>query len=209
MEKPFAFCALKYLLLWEQKERDIYTPMSGNASPDDLRKAMSHFRVARNFKGLGEEDYAKRILLAVRKAGEASSSTPAEKVNQLVLTFPSLQDGSTKKSNLSAATKLLWLTYRRPYVIYDARAVTALKKIGAQFADRNYAEYASAWQAAYKKRKSEITAAAAQLPALLPYFSAWHNSAASIEKLVLKPWFLERIFDIYLWELGGAEKTPT
>lgn len=207
MEQSLAFCSLKYLLLWYQKERGIHTQMSKKPSPDGLRKAMSHFRVARSFKGLGEDVIAQRILDAVRKAGDASSSSPAERVEQLASAF--LEDDDINKSNLSAATKLLWLTYRRPYVIYDARAVLALKKIVPKFAERNYAEYASAWQSAYRKRKGEIALAAAQLPALHPYFSAWRESATSIERLVQKPWFLERIFDIYLWELGGAKEAPT
>jgi hypothetical protein len=205
MQQSFEYCALRYLLLWEQKERGIHARMSHDPSPEDLRKALHHFRVSRGFKGLDEGNNADLVLSALRGVGTGQSLLPEDRVESLATQFSE----DFGRSNLSAATKLLWLTYRRPYLIYDARAAAALsKELGYEFTKRSYAEYASAWRAAYKRHKTEVVAAAEQLPNLQPFFSAWHDSPASIEKLIRKPWFLERIFDVYLWELGAPQKAP-
>ena len=107
-----------------------------------------------------------------------------------------------EQNNLSAATKLLWLRHRRPFLIYDARAVSALKGMHYKFNLRSYNEYAEAWLTAYKEFRGQVADAVALLPTLQPFVSAWHSTPESIERLVQKPWFRERVFDIYLWERG-------
>jgi hypothetical protein len=47
------------------------------------------------------------------------------------------------------------------------------------------------------KRASEL------LREIQPFLAAWHKSKESIGELTREVWFLERVFDIYLWELGG------
>jgi hypothetical protein len=57
-------------------------------------------------------------LLEVR--ADQALSSPNEKVKQLVKTL----ETRFKQNNLSAASKLLWLSYRHPYIVYDNRVVS-------------------------------------------------------------------------------------
>ena len=207
MEQPFEFCALRYLLLWEQKERHLHALMSATPSVDALRKALHHYRVSRGFRGIAEEANAKQVLGALRVCIAGAHSRPEQAVERLASRFAK----DFKQSNLSAASKLLWLTHRRPYLIYDGRAVSALKRLGQRFDKRSYSEYASAWHTQYKASHAEVAHAVEQLPALQPFFATWHKSAESIRRLATAALFRERVFDIYLWELGGdgSQETPS
>lgn len=201
-EPPIAYCALRYLLLWEQQERILHEAMRGFPSGADLRKVLHNYRVARTFKGIGKRENAERVLDKLRAIGDDNSLTPVAKVESLTEEFTN----DFEKSNLSAATKLLWLRYRGPYRIYDARAVRALKCRGRRFNSRNYGQYAEAWQLEFHTKQVCIDSAIDLLPGLQPFLSQWHETTTSIRQLTTQQWFQERIFDIYLWELGAADK---
>lgn len=194
----FEYCALRYLLLWEQKEREISQKMREKVPQREaLRTALHYFRVARNFPGLAKDDCADRVLKAVTEVG-ASDCESSEKVDQLVCRFNKDFGGK----NLSAATKLLWLRFRRPFVIYDARTVAALS-CQHDFNKSKYAEYEAAWRDSYKVHRHEIDHAVQCLPSLHPFFTQWHLTPNSMDRLIKHQWFRERVFDIYLWERGG------
>ena len=198
MHQPLAYCALRYLLLWEQHEKELHASMSTTPNLESLRKSLHYFRVSRTFRGIDNEATANLVLTALLGATDSGDVSPAEAVGQLAVRFTR----DFQQNNLSAATKLLWLRHRRPFLVYDARAVAALKDMNYKFDTRSYAEYAEAWISAYKENKDSVLDAVALLPALQPFLASWHLSSASIERLVQKPWFRERVFDIFLWERG-------
>ena len=109
-----------------------------------------------------------------------------------------------KQANLSAATKLLWFRHRRPFVILDTQAISGLRKLGHKFNPRSYEDYEAEWRKAFNQRKDEICAAVGHLSILQPFLSHWHKSPESIEALAKELWFQERVFDLYLWELGAS-----
>ncbi len=114
MKHLFEYCALRYLLLWEEKERDLHTGMTKKTpSSQDLRKSLQHFRVARSFKGVGDNANSTLILNALNRVGHTRKSSPWENVMALADQFRSDFD----HYNVSAASKLLWLTFRSPYII--------------------------------------------------------------------------------------------
>lgn len=202
MEHSFEYCALRYLLLWEQTDREIYESMQSDLSAEKIRSALHSYRVSRTFKGIQDSDKSGLILSALMSIDDKESLSPAEKVSFLVSEF-SLGFG---QANLSAATKLLWFRYRSPFVILDARAVAGLKTLKYKFNAQDYAEYTSRWHDAYDEHKEKVSSAVSQLSLLQPFVSTWHKSSSSIDILVHEQWFLERVFDIYLWEIG--EVTP-
>jgi hypothetical protein len=105
--------------------------------------------------------------------------------------------------NLSAASKLLWLRHKLPFIIYDSRAVNALRDLGGTFENANYSEYCDCWRAQYHQREEAIKEAAARLHEVRTFLPPWHRTEAELRALVSEPWFRERVFDIYLWEMGG------
>lgn len=197
----YEYAALRYLQLWEQSERSIHALMSKEPTTAALRKAMHYFRVSRSFRGIAEDAVARSVLSALKDASkEAEASSPENAVSTLASRFAA----DFEQTNLSAASKLLWFTHRRPYVILDARASSALSSLGHKFSKRDYAGYSAAWRQEYRKHKDAVAEAVGQLRSLQPFFSAWHASEASIDRLARSPWFRERVFDLYLWQRGKA-----
>jgi len=111
MKHSFEYCALRYLLLWETEERDLHALMTNHPSSLALRKAMQHFRVARSFKGVAQEQNATLILNALDRVTNQGTDSACENVMALAAEFQTHFD----RFNVSAASKLLWLTFRSPY----------------------------------------------------------------------------------------------
>src|SRR3989344_6114630 len=122
MEMPFEFCALRFLLQWERSEKSLHRGMKGAPTIENLRRALRFFQIARNFPGLKNDNNAQFIIHELTSLDSHSGYTPERKVEQLALRFKF----KFEKFNLSAASKLLWLRHRKPYIIYDSRAVRAL-----------------------------------------------------------------------------------
>ena len=99
------------------------------------------------------------VLTAFRDVSEIQNLSTEARVEELAMRFK----GQFQKFNLSAASKLLWLRYKSPYIVCDLRAVTTLKKLGCRFNDRKYSEYCEQWKAQYQKRESQIKTAASRL----------------------------------------------
>jgi len=200
MEFPFEFCALRFLLQWQGKEKALHRQIRATPTIDELRKALRYFQVARNFKGLKEQQKAEAALASLLRVRARQSLLPVERVKALADEF----QGEFQQLNLSAASKLLWLSSRKPFIIYDSRAVTALRDFYKYKFDRkNYAEYCVAWRAEYTKHKGEIKAAVSRLPEVRAFMPAWPLTDDEMLRLVKASWFKERVFDIYLWEVGG------
>lgn len=203
MDAPIEFCALKYLYQWQSTERDLYRQIKNDPTQEDLRKALSYFRVARNFPGLNAENNSTPALSALFRIRARQNLSAIEKVIALADDF----ECEYKSFNLSAASKLLWLSSRRPFLILDSRAVTALtKRFGQRFDARNYAEYYGSWRTEYSKHESKICEAVERLPKVRNLMPDWPLSDKQLLDLVTNPWFKERVFDTYLWEIGGIQK---
>ena len=202
MKHSFEYCALRYLLLWETEERELHAAMTVRPSPSALRASMQHFRIARSFKGVAEERNARQILNALDRVGNNGTSPPCDNVMALATEFQNLFG----KFNVSAASKLLWLTFRSPYIIYDARAVAALRSLGCEFENKDYPKYCAAWHSRYDQHKVEIERAAERLTTLQPFFTTWHDSEESLRAVTRQLWFHERVFDNYLWEMGDGQQ---
>lgn len=199
MEIPFEFCALKYFLQWEQKEKGLHDDLiKKNPSRIVVRKALNFFQVARNFKGLKSDEKVDWVLTALQEVSGIQNLSTEARVEELATRFK----GQFQKFNLSAASKLLWLKYKSPYIVCDSRAVTTLKKLGSRFNDRKYSEYCEQWRAQYQKREPQIKTAASRLVEM-QFFPVGQESERALVVLIREAWFLERIFDIYLWERAG------
>src|SRR5690606_12163960 len=200
--KPgFDHFVLRHLFLWEGHEKNIHALMSsGNPTTMALTKAMHGFRIARSFSGIGEEAAKRRVLGYIERAGNDGRRS----VSSLTAMF----HGEFDRENLSAASKLLWLRHQAPFLIYDANAVAALEELSTQRGGAagglsgDYGMFEDCWRAEFARSESAITAATGRIVNLLPYFEHCHR-AGSLQALGEKQWFRERVFDNYLWYVGG------
>ena len=197
-ELPFEYCALSFLLQWEQQERALHDQIVDNPSVQQIRSALGYFQAARTFKGLGSDEVAQCVVDMLLQVDGNLKLPPEDKVTALALRFK----GRFGKLNLSAASKLLWLKHKLPYIIYDSRVVNALRKVGCNFEDGNYSEYCRCWRNQYSRVEEAIKKAAARLGEVRA-FLPWYQTELELTGLVSQPWFPERVFDTYLWEKGG------
>jgi len=196
---PLPYCAAKFLMQWVKREKHLHSAMSTDPQDTDIFNALAYFQVSRNFKGLRRKaDCIKIALSGVLKTQQLTSEL--DKVTALAENF-FLNFGSF---NLSASSKLLWLSYRSPFIVYDSRTVKALSShFGYKFDSSNYAEYCEAWRDEYRKNECEIELAITSLPNGRAFMYQSNLSDQELFDLSKQSWFKERVFDIFLWEVGG------
>lgn len=203
----FEFCALRYLLLWSQKETRLHEQLSQDTPKvEGLRNALRHYGIARNFPGIDNDKTAEAVIDCLLEVSNDDTQCTEQKVRILAERFKD----TFKRLNLSAASKLLWLRYRKPFPIFDSRAFCGLQKLGVTELEnqdkQDYKKYANAWKTAYKMNSDAIQKAVGRLPDALPFVRDWYQSKEEIASLAGQDWFQERIFDIYLWELGDSKQ---
>ncbi len=202
-DPPYEYCAYRFLELWERVEKPLHEAMSGTLSSDQIRHALKNYRVSRNFKNISVPGVAETIAENLLVVSEGCAGDFQTAVTSLADLFKRSFD----QFNLSAASKLLWLRNRSPYLIYDSRAVTALHRLGNKFNKADYRSYANVWKGEYEKRSGDISLAAQGLVNVpRKYTAAFSLTDNQLAELVHSKWFLERVFDIYLWEIGSAKK---
>jgi hypothetical protein len=204
LKPTFAYCAARYLDLWARKESDLCARLR-SPTAKSIRDALAHFNVSRGFPGIARPNIGAKVAeLLVQHDRHVSPKTAP----LLVQEFASALEKLGYDNLLSAASKLLWLRSRSPFLIVDSRAVRALKTRGPSFEKKDYASYAKSWRVAYSKHEFEISKALTGLPRFVQFTAAAHLGRAAVAGLVREPWFAERTFDQYLW-LVGAPKTDS
>ena len=196
----FEYCAFRFLTQWQEEEAELYHAISATPTADAIRRALSYFQVSRTFKDInadGNAQFVAEALISVRE--DVGLSMGHAKVHALAEIF----EQQFKRFNLSAASKLLWLSYREPYVVLDSRAVNALVAMSDGFIDRDYGAYANVWREQYQKREPSIREAVAKLPNARMFIRAELPPDDTLLKMVNERWFMERVFDIYLWIHNG------
>lgn len=202
MKPSFDYAALKFLMLWERSEKPLHDALSGKAATaDDVRRSLKHLQVARNFAGIRDSKSAQAVIRMLEKVDKRAGYTAEQKVDYLGKLFQE----TFRTRNLSAASKLLWLRHRRPYVIYDSRAVRAIAARAGVSLFASYDEFVAEWRRQYERVQQEVAEAGQRLSTTESQASIWRRKSPPLATLVSQPWFLERVFDIYLWEFGDSE----
>jgi len=202
-EFPLEFCALRFLLQWLRSEEALYLAIASNPTDEDVRMALAYFQVSRNFRGLSKEPtkalFIRDALLRIRSDQKLSTSLKVEELTQTL-------QPHFEQFNLSAASKLLWLSFREPVVIYDNKAVKALsRKFKHKFSSRSYSQYVEAWRSQYAGLEAAIGIAVKELPKARMFMPACRLTDAELLRLANEAWFKERVFDIFLWHVGGDD----
>ncbi len=210
MNPSFDHCALHYLDQWFLQERPFHLALAAGdtaARLEALPRATQHFRISRNLPAaydLGRGVPRLQPLLDVLDAaGEVfqDSSSPSEAVEYFRRAAGKAYGG---RDLLSLSTKILWLRYRDPFIIFDSRVNTTLG-----LHTRSYEDFERPWRQHYEPVASQIAAASATLSAARGYAACGSTvPEADIADASSREWFHRRVFDTYLWYRGdGAPLT--
>lgn len=133
---------------------------------------------------MSETEKQHRILRSLLDSlNDDALSQPCEKVDALADRF----QREFNPRNLSAASKLLWLSKRDPFVIYDSRAVDAL---GEGYG--NYSAFSRAWRTQYEQYKHSIEEAVMKLPEV-SIFLRTRRPKSKLLQIINETWFRERV----------------
>ena len=208
----FEFCALYYLNWWSILDRKFVKAFSsGNLEKimAILPAVMSSYRISRNFSMVYDVDSrsdCRRFepvanIINDSKITEVNHSNYIEVVNNVREQIRVLY----KKDLLSATTKLLWMKYRSPIIIYDNNAATALHRLGYRIKPGDYEGYASLWKKYYAEVSGDIETACKKLSSIRKFAESANETFFSeeyIRDITSQEWFRERVLDIYFWHAG-------
>lgn len=209
----YEYCVIQSLLLWVNKERFLHRELAREAPDDEaIRSALRYFKVARNFKGIDQRSTRLRVRGKLVEASKQSNITPWQRVDDLAKKLG-------KRKVTSAASKLLWLRHRWPYVIYDNYAAVGLAFFRRLRDSRGhsptslngyrmkYEDYYKDWRREYRDHhRIAIESACQQLISLgterFIVFMPLDVTRQQLDKWLSRQWFYERVFDHILWEIG-------
>ncbi len=200
----FRYHSLHYLNLWLKQERVYVEELAKSdrtARLQALKAAAASFGVARNLRdehriGDGERKY-EPVLAAIdsldRHAFEGNNLVPA------VLEIEKrISSSFGNRKVLSLTTKMLWLKFRSPIIIYDGNATRALKP-----KPKGLKDFYSKWQDEYGRHAAKIDEACSVLPLAKAYCFDQSVTEEQIRDWASQRWFKERVFDVYLWNKNG------
>jgi hypothetical protein len=201
------FCCLNYLRQWFSDERDLY--LSLNSSSEDIiltgiTDAVSFFQVARNLPRRFDVDYGLRRYEPLLSAFLQFNQMDVSNSNfiQIMEHFvDALADAYGGDRLISLSSKLLWLRYREPFIIYDSRARNSLD---TPYGD--YPRFVSSWKNAFQLQRDDIANACEDILDNLEFvfFSPGIDYVEEANEVVSESWFHERVFDHYLWHLADV-----
>lgn len=204
IETPYA-AATRLLELWWRDEQPLHAALQ-NGSPQAQRQALgeaaSYFRVVRSLKRSCDVGRRKprfeplRLCLSAVTIEHASDS---RFVGATIKAAQSIGASYGGRCYLSAASKLLWIKFLQPFVIYDS---VVRKHLGTPPGD--YRAYVDAWHQQYSTHESAIKKACAALARAKP---SSHSLSivrpASSGQVAGQVWFQRRVLDILIWHRGA------
>ncbi|WP_129591359.1 hypothetical protein [Salinicola tamaricis] len=196
----FNYFALMYLNDWYWWDKPFSERIGGPDKDDSLEAfhgAAKYYKVTRNFSGLkNEKRLATAEALVLDVKGPISANEACETVRALAASFQEKYG----KNAISAASKLLWLRFKSPIIIFDGRAVAWLRanKYKVPYG-ASYDTYCEKWLLAFDRHEERIREACEGLINVKQYSLVAEENHGELEGLVRQRWFLERVFDKYLW----------
>jgi hypothetical protein len=201
------YSALHYLNDYLRQEEDWLTVMRGCDKPRKLgvmKEFAGVYRIARNFPVEHDKSGSRfeKILQIIDSlnASDFEGDDVAEQIKRTERRIAEQYDG---RNCLSATTKFLWLKLRSPIIIYDSQARLAL---GSK--DGDLSAFYDRWRHAYSVYADDIAVACQKLAAVRQY-SVMPSRVTEefIETTTSQRWFHERVFDMFLWNIGGRKVT--
>ncbi|HSH02056.1 MAG TPA: hypothetical protein VLL52_06005 [Anaerolineae bacterium] len=205
MKITFEYCSLHYLKQWLKDDKPIVQTMRQGTRQEKLKALntfINFYQVARNFPRacdieLGKARYEPVLdIIDPLTADDFKDGDLATNIQSVADQISAQYNG---KGVLSATTKVLWTKVQAPVVIYDSRVRKALGSPTG-----NLPKFLNKWQAQYQQHENQVHAACLMLPKLATGEIAPNAATPDyIESIATQDWFKQRVFDIYLWHIGG------
>ncbi len=198
------YSSLHYLKQWFQSERHLHAALNSDDNgviQGGISDSVSFFVVARNLPtkydvGKGKQRYEPlaNAYLSIKDV-KVSESNYIEVLNQFQAEVAERYGG---KRLISLASKLLWLRFQDPFIIYDSQVRSAIK-----VPPGDYAYFTKKWLEEYQKHQHKIAKVSSNLPLVSRYidFNLYDPSVTEITQVANASWFHKRVFDIYLGHL--------
>lgn len=189
--------------MWLSQDRLFVEKLASNNRSNQLeilRKIAAAYRIARNLPLAGDIERGQiRYEPVLSIINNISGPIEEQKIVDLVnKTNKAICDKYNINEALSLTTKFLWFKFQSPILIYDSRARNALKTETG-----NYENFCKEWKKLYEENIEEIKNACKKLPKMAIYTnSPDFATEEKIKEISQKKWFMERVFDIYLWHAG-------
>lgn len=201
--KPFA---ISYLNDWCRYDSGFVDGLDPSRPWHDRLRSMSnavnYYRIARTFPAIDEPERLGGALAAVDAVtGPVTVESVVATVSGLAKAF----QGSYGRYAISAASKLLWIRFRSPVIIYDSQAIACLNSTARTRLSAGYYEpYFEEWLRQFAAFEEPIRSACSELPRVKDFSLAYAESDQDLLALVSARWFQERVFDKYLWSGGRS-----
>ncbi len=157
--------------------------------------ALAHFRIARNFSGIREQDNKDELVAIINSVILNKSQSSRDKYSELLDKFRKRY----KKELISATSKILWFVdSKQDFIIYDTLAVANLRK-HKELTDidgsKKYFDFCDKWRELFAEHQNNINQAVERTKDFYqtsPHF----NECISVMD---EQWFRMRVLDMYLW----------
>ncbi len=201
----FDYFALHYLNFWLTHDRVFCDALNGGNEKEKLNglaSAAAFYRIARNLpKKYEERKGYKRFkpVLEIIDSQDSKGFIDTELVPAVLKIRDQISDQYGGRNALSLTTKFLWLKIKTPVIIYDRRA---RKAMNTKSGDLH--EFYTQWKEGFHSHLEEIESACRSLKKVKDYYvNPVIATEDYVDSLVSQRWFKERVFDVYLWHLGG------
>ena len=203
----FEYCSLKYLDIWLSGECHWVEAMRGDDRDAKLRSMASFakaYRISRNFHlkhelkdGVHAERFGKILnILEPLTAADFAGDNLLPKLDKIRGQISAEYGGSDV---LSGMTKFLWLKLRSPIIIFDRQARMALQSKHADLDD-----FYLRWRTSFEVYAPEIKRVCRNMTEVRQYcIDPKAITPSFMEQVASQTWFHERVFDIFLWTVGG------
>lgn len=197
--------ALRYLDQWLSKDSVFCDGLAAAQRPrrlNALRQAAAFYRVSRNLRREFDEDERLGPLLTIVDSLSRTDIEDRNPVGGVLKVRDRIREKYGDRGVLSLTTKILWLKFKTPLIIYDGQARTALAAN-----DGDLADYYRRWRTGFQSAEREISLACRSLASVRDYCvdpSALTDN--ELQQLASQEWFKERVFDTYLWNRGTPSR---
>jgi hypothetical protein len=180
---------IKYYQQYKEQEKVL---IDGN----DLFGALAHFRIARNFSGIAEQNNKDELIAIINSTILNKALTSEQKYIDLLDKFK----WRYQKELISATSKILWFTdNKEQYIIYDTLALNNIVKIKGGISgdgQKKYYAFCNKWQDLFVENEKQIKIAAQRVKEF--YLTTPNFKDENIDVMDTL-WFRMRVLDVYLW----------
>lgn len=210
--KTFSKCAERYLRMWcdpvrpgrfKDTDETFVRQFQRGVTCEELGRFFVCYAVARTIPGKDHEGYERYQPFRDMLEQHRNIEIVPEAMPGFIQTRVDEMAKQYGRRLLSAVTKAFWMLKQHPIIIYDSKASRGLRRHALQPGSGDYGRYVKSWRqfSELPKIKHELTEALAVLPESRLSGSLEERGIATkdeIRSLSRKPWFSDRVVDMYL-----------